>query len=116
MIGSAAKRPQLILALVLLLASCGPWERADEFVSGLRCGMTVEEVRAYARDFEGADVRQENFKNSAPVVVTHGDTAIELWVENGNLQAAQITWHDGRPTNISKRPRVELCSRTATAR
>lgn len=94
---------------LLLLVSCGPWERANEFVAGLRCGMTVDELRRYTQKYEGAKLIEEKFAGAAPLVVTHSNTAIELWTRDGHLVAAQVTWHDGRPTEIARRPQIDVC-------
>lgn len=99
----------IVAALLLLSAGCGPWERVDEFVAGLRCGMSEAEIRAWVSRFPGVQVSRQNFENHAPFVADYENTTVQLWVGDNGLVAAQITWADGRPTSISSKPRIELC-------
>jgi hypothetical protein len=100
----------LILLCPIILATCAPWNQENAFISGLECGMTLEEIRQYVGRFEGTKLVQQNFADRASFVVTAPtNTFIDLWVVNERLRAAQTHWHDGRHTNIGSRPVVYLC-------
>ena len=85
------------------------WKDAEGFGKGLSCGMTVDDIRQYAARFEGTVVFTRQAGNLAGVVVAHGDTQIECWMEKNGLSRYEITWLSA-PAKREVGPVVVLCA------
>jgi len=103
-------RRQVLLGVMIIALSCARWEKTDEFVNGLRCGMSADEVRQRATTF-GAKTHGDPFPppNLPIVYVSNGETTIECWFSDGRLVATKVWWTNV-PTRIKSEPRRELCS------
>jgi hypothetical protein len=86
-----------------------PWSRADELVGGLHCGMTVEEIENYAREFGGVVALKRSASNAPLVTLEHKGTHVNCWGEQGRLRAIQISWISA-PAVAQVSPRRDLCS------
>ena len=87
-------RPLALLLMGLCLACCAatPWGRADEFASGLRCGMSEAQLHAYAREFRDLQVKRGEKISGPTLVAQKQNTLILLWLQNDRLEAYQVTW------------------------
>lgn len=101
------------LVAVLLIAlggsTCSRWQRADEFINGLRCGMSEAEIVQYASSFQGAEPARPESTNLPPLVINHDSTRIRCWFENGGLRWVQVAWISS-PMKLTEAPRIDLCS------
>jgi hypothetical protein len=68
------------------------WERSDEFVIGLKCGMSSTEIQTYARQFAGCTTFAPDGPDLPTLVVQHGGTNINCFLEDDKLRAVQVTW------------------------
>ena len=107
--GSSLRFVLMGALLSVVLGSCGPWEKAEEFVKGLRCGMSREEVRVYAQQFEGTQVVERRAENYPPFVVVHEETRIGCWFRDDRLESVQIFWVSA-PTTVSRKPVMNVCT------
>jgi hypothetical protein len=99
-----------LVALTMTFAGCGwRWQRTDEFVAGLKCGMTETEIRSYAQAFEGTEVYEPGGSNLPTIVVSHGGTRIGCWLEDGKLRSVEVSWIR-EPSKLKEEPRRNLCA------
>lgn len=84
----------LLLALAVTSCTTGPWNRADDLVSHLRCGMSESDVRAEARRFNKVRITR-SARSDRELVVIRGQTHIVLDLEAGRIQDYQINWISG---------------------
>ena len=68
------------------------WNRVDQFVDGLSCGMTANQLSDYARSFENAETFSRDRVGLAPLVVKHGGTNVECFFEGDLLRRVQVSW------------------------
>ena len=104
----------IALILVCLLPACmffpKRWDKADEFVSGLRCGMSADEIRSYALRFPQCLTFEPNSPSrTSELVVQHEDTDIRCFLEGGKLRAVQVTWIS-RPMKRTVEEERPLCN------
>jgi hypothetical protein len=103
-----------LLALLLIagvLAACSmvnyPWGKADDYVTGLRCGMAESELQTYSEQYPGLEIR--NSDEFEFLVARKGNTQVLLWLETDGLIAYQITW-TYPPTNFDSQLKTDLCT------
>ena len=107
----------LVLVLVLGLALVGAlgcwsanrWERADDFVAQLRCGMDREQIDALVRSYPRLELHMPD-SNLAEwnLLAERGGTTIWMKLEEDALRRYQVSWID-TIKHRSSLPRVELC-------
>lgn len=103
-------RPFFLLMLAVVIASCasGPWKRAPDFLSRLRCGMSEAETEGEARRY--SKVRITRAATSDPeLVVIKGQTYITLGLEAGRIRDYQVSWVSGFMERTYELKR-DLCS------
>ena len=82
-------------------------DRTDEFLSGLRCAMSVGEIAAYVVRFpetviavpESPDLQLE---------IQHTGTTINCFFKDGRLRAVQVAWISS-PMKRTVEDKRELC-------
>jgi hypothetical protein len=106
-------------AVIILVASlgscvccslfcCWRWHRVDEFVGGLKCGMSRDDVRRYAENFNGTTVYDPERSNLPDLVVEHGDTHVGCYFSEGRLARVQVSWIS-KPTKRTMESERNLC-------
>lgn len=87
-------RPLILLLMGIGLVCCAakPWGRADEFASGLRCGMSGAQLHAYIREFRDLQVKKGERISGPTFVAQKRNTLILLWLRNDRLESYQVTW------------------------
>ena len=110
---SAARKFPLAVITLIFAASCmgtGRWHETDSFVEGLKCGMTIEEIREHAKLFVGTEIYSPGPSNYPDFVVKKDATKINLWLKNGGLDIVEITWISG-PAQMATETPKKLCER-----
>jgi hypothetical protein len=90
-------------------STCARWDRADEFVRGLRCGMTEAQIIRYAESFEGVEVTHPDSTNLPPLVLNHDSTRVRCWFEEEGLRWVQVAWISS-PMKLTEGDRIDLCA------
>lgn len=91
------------------LLCCRRWSRVDEFVDGLKCGMTSSEIESYARTFSGAYVSRPEPTNGPALVIGREGTYIGCWLSAGGLSEVQVSWISA-PIQLTTEPTKRLCA------
>jgi hypothetical protein len=95
--------------LAIFCLACGwRWSKTDQFVQGLKCGMSATEIRSLAEKFSGSEVYERDSPNLPQLVVKHGGTRILCWLEAGKLKAVQVTWIR-EPMSLKTERQRDLC-------
>lgn len=66
-----------------------PWRGAADFVNGLQCRMSKEEVKEEAEGFPGLEILETD---PHAFVANKKNTQVELWFEDDELQAFKVSW------------------------
>ena len=66
-----------------------PWRGAADFVNGLQCRMSKDEVKEQAERFRGLEIPETDPRS---FVANKKNTQIELWFEGDELQAYKVMW------------------------
>lgn len=90
------------------VGSFRPWSGALEFVEGLRCEMTADEIAAHARSFPPLLLHRPDERDDL-LVAAKGDTLVHLELEGSRLKTYQVSWTSGF-TKQSHRLKTDLCS------
>jgi len=108
---------RVIVGLSVIAVSFGcfsgrPWRRADDFVEGLKCDMSLSEVSDRLAEFRGLQLYGRD-DGAGLYVAYKGHTSVKLWFEGDHLKSHQTTW-TYFVTNIDSSPRVDLCTGAQT--
>ena len=102
-----------LIGLVGVAASCSlfctRWRKTDEFVRGLKCGMSADDIRRYSQAFEGVSVYEPERTNLPGLVAEHSGTHVGCFFEGGKLRAVQVSWIS-EPMKRTTEPKRELCT------
>ena len=92
------------------LAACtgaGRWERADEFVAGLQCGMSADEITRYSQQFSDTVVYSPGASNLPDLVVEHRGTKVACWLDKNGLHSVEVSWISA-PMKLTTEPKKEI--------
>ncbi len=103
------------LVCVALLSCTSRWDKADEFVGRLRCGMTVADIEREAQRYRGTKVYPVGGVNMPDLVVKEGGTYVRCFFGAQGLRAVEVHWIS-EPAKITAEPRKELCTTPQAAR
>lgn len=90
------------------VGSARPWANADDFIGGLHCDMTQEEIAEHARSFSRLQLHHPDERQDL-LVGRKGDTLIDLEIDRGRLQTYQVSWTSGF-TKQTVELKTDLCS------
>lgn len=112
------RRGSSTLATVLLVLSCNfitgeSWERADEFVAQLRCGLSLQEVVELAEQYRSIKVLEHDEPGWANHLVRRKNTTISLFVGREGLELVSRSDVTGMQ-RVRVTPRRNLCTGEAT--
>ena len=108
----------LVLGFTLASTACRPfarWERAEEAVERLECGMSEDEVVRALREYGGLDLQVAAHPEPWDSVAVKGTTMIDLDFEQSSLRRVRVSWVDA----IQHReflPELDLCAEENEAR
>ncbi len=94
------------------MISCRDWPHADAFVSGLRCGMSIEDVRGRARSLGASEFIVDE---RVPIlygthVAAEGSSRVYLGFASGRLQWVRSGAQAGLWTGMRMGLKRDLCS------
>src|SRR5260370_24949172 len=94
--------------------SCRDWQHVDAFVSGLRCGMSIEDVRGRARSLGASEFIVDE---RVPIlygthVAAEGSSRVYLGFASGRLQWVRSGAQAGLWTGMRMGLKRDLCSAT----
>lgn len=94
------------------LFSCRDWPQADAFASGLRCGMSIEDVRARARSFGAGKFIAEGSVSIlyGTHVAAEGSSRVYLGFTRSRLQWIRSGSQTGLWTGMRMGLKRDLCS------
>ena len=104
-----------IMALFVTCAKARRWRSAEEFRSGLRCGMTVEEVNALAQRHGSSSFREVDAPTAGVNhALNEGSTVFWFAFDQGALRTVQEGMYFG-VTGLKTSIRENLCTGEQTA-
>lgn len=105
------KWPIALLLTGICSACCAakPWRGVDEFVAGLRCGMSEPQLQAYTREFRDVRIKKGERVLGPTLVAQRQNTLIFLWLQSDQLKSYQVTW-SYPVTNQAWELKRNLCS------
>lgn len=98
-------------ALAMTLNAClgsERWDRVDDFVAGLHCGMSQSDITTFANGFDGVSTYVPGPSNLPGLRAKHEGTTVDLWFDDGGLRSLQVKWISA-PMKLTEEPQKDLC-------